>query len=78
MNSVRGHICEGLKKFQDYSTYDCIPDFTEEGFTRGCDAINYIPIKYSLSVEKHYNLQNCIKLSVKTVDMNMRLIVRMK
>lgn len=43
---VRGHLCAGLKKYQENSTYDCIPNFTEKGFTRGCDDTNDIPIIY--------------------------------
>jgi hypothetical protein len=46
INSVRGHMCEGLKKYQEFSRYSCIPDFSKEGFTRGCDDTNYIPILY--------------------------------
>jgi rRNA maturation endonuclease Nob1 len=65
MNSVRGHICEGLKKFQDYSTYDCIPDFTEDGFTRGCDAINYIPIKYCPFCGEKLQLAKLYKIKCK-------------
>lgn len=44
-DKVRGHMCEGLREFQDNSTYECIPDYSEEGFVRGCDDTNKIPIK---------------------------------
>lgn len=43
---VRGHLCEGLKKYQEFSTYSCIPKFTRKGYTVGCDGKNYIPILY--------------------------------
>ena len=46
INKIRGHMCEGLRKYQEYSTFGCIPDFTEEGYTRGCDDTNYVPILY--------------------------------
>lgn len=44
--SVRGHLCEGLKKFQESSTYSCIPRFTDKGYTSGCDDTNYVPLIY--------------------------------
>jgi hypothetical protein len=43
-NEVRGHLCEGLKKFQEYSTYSCIPKFEENGSISGCDATNEVRI----------------------------------
>lgn len=45
-NNIRGHMCEGLKRFQDYSTYSCIPNFNENGSISGCDATNEIRIKF--------------------------------
>lgn len=46
IKEVRGHMCEGLKKYQEFSTYGCIPDLSEEGYTRGCDDTNYVPILF--------------------------------
>jgi len=43
---VRGHLCEKLKRFQEFSTYSCIPKFTSKGFTTGCDGINRVPLLY--------------------------------
>jgi len=43
-NEVRGHLCEGLKRFQENSTYSCIPKFNKEGEVEGCDATNEIRI----------------------------------
>jgi hypothetical protein len=45
-NNIRGHMCEGLRRFQDYSTYSCIPSFNENGSISGCDDTNEIRIKY--------------------------------
>jgi hypothetical protein len=43
---VRGHLCAGLRKLQAYSTYGCIPDISEDGEIRGCDATNEIAILF--------------------------------
>lgn len=45
MKDIRGHICEGLRKYQENGG-GCVPDFTKEGYTRGCDDTNGIPIVY--------------------------------
>lgn len=46
IKSVRGHSCEGLVKFQKFSTYSCIPSYDEDGTISGCDGTNEIPILY--------------------------------
>lgn len=43
---VLGHLCEGLRELQAFSTYRCIPNFDKDGTLRGCDANNYTIIKY--------------------------------
>jgi hypothetical protein len=43
---VLGHLCNGLRELQAFSTYGCIPNFREDGTLRGCDAENETVIKY--------------------------------
>lgn len=45
-DNIRGHKCEGLKEFQDSSTYSCIPCYDEEGCMMGCDDTNYVLPSY--------------------------------
>lgn len=43
---VLGHHCDGLREFQEASTYGCIPDITERGIVAGCDDSNPVPIRF--------------------------------
>lgn len=43
---IRNHMCEGLKRFQEYSTFSCIPKYNEDGSISGCDDTNYIRITH--------------------------------
>jgi len=60
---VRGHLCEGLKRYQTYSRYECIPKFSNKGYTIGCDDTNRIPLLYcpfceeKLSTIKLYKIE---------------------
>lgn len=44
-DSVMGHLCEGLKKFQTEAT-GCAPSISEDGTVSGCDADNSVPIQF--------------------------------
>src|SRR5688572_12743276 len=43
--TVRGHTCEGLQRFQDAGR-DCSPYIAEDGTVSGCDDDNDVPILY--------------------------------
>ena len=42
---VRGHICEGLKEYQNVGC-GCIPSFREDGSTEVCDDTNHKLIEF--------------------------------
>ena len=43
--SVRGHLCEGLRRGQKAGG-GCKPRYNEKGSLSGCDDINYVPILF--------------------------------
>lgn len=43
--SVKGHLCELLKKYQEVED-QCCPNFNSDGSTRGCDNYNSDKIIY--------------------------------
>ena len=45
-NEVRGHLCGGLRKFQDASVSQCIPIIRDSGIVAGCDDYNPVEITH--------------------------------
>lgn len=43
--SVRGHLCEGLRRGQEAGG-GCKPRYNEKGSLSGCDDTNYVPILF--------------------------------